>query len=178
LERETGDYFVRLLLCNKSDGFTWNLVVVYGDAQQAGKAPFLVELVHIIHKTKFPLMITGDFNMTRRSSHKNKPGGFNKWSVLFNSVIAQGELMEIPLSGRRYTWSNNQEDPTFELLDRVLVSPTWEEKFPLVSVTALARDLSYHTPLLIATGERPKIPPIFRFENCWFEREGLVDLVS
>jgi exonuclease III len=92
LERETGDYFVRLLLCNKSDGFTWNLVVVYGDAQQAGKAPFLVELVHIIHKTKFPLMITGDFNMTRRSSDKNKPGGFNKWSVLFNSVIAQGNL--------------------------------------------------------------------------------------
>jgi hypothetical protein len=86
-------------------------VVVYGDAQQVGKASFLVELVHIIYKTKFPLMITGDFNMTRRSSDKNKPGGFNKWSVLFNSVIAQGELMEIPLSGRRYTWSNNQEDP-------------------------------------------------------------------
>jgi hypothetical protein len=102
LERETGDYFVRLLLCDKSDGFTWNLVVVYGDAQQVGKAPFLVELVHIIHKTKFPLMITGDFNMPRRSSDKNKLGGFNKWSVLFNPVIAQGELMKIPLSGRRY----------------------------------------------------------------------------
>jgi hypothetical protein len=60
----------------------------------------------------------------------------------------------------------------------VLVSPTWEEKFPLVYVTALARDLSDQTPLLITTGECPKIPPIFRFANCWFEREGLVDLVS
>jgi hypothetical protein len=67
-----------MLLCNKIDGFTWNLVVVYRDAQQDGKAPFLVELVHIIHKTKFPIMITGDFNMTRRSSDKNKPRGFNK----------------------------------------------------------------------------------------------------
>jgi hypothetical protein len=153
-------------------------VVVYGDAQQAGKAPFLVELAHIIQKTRVPIMITGDFNLTRRASDKNKPGGFNKWSVLFNSIIAQGELMEIPLSGRRYTWSNNHEDPTFELLDRVLVSPTWEENFPLVTVSTLTRDLSDHTPLLITTGEQPKTPPIFRFENCWFEREGLIPLVT
>jgi hypothetical protein len=86
--------------------------------------------------------------------------------------------MEIPLSGRRCTWSNNQEDPTFELLDRILVSPTWEEKFPIVTVATLTRDLSDHTPLLITTVERPKIPPIFRFENFWFGREGLVDLVG
>jgi hypothetical protein len=44
---------------------------------------FLVELVHIIQKTKAPIMITGDFNTTRRSSDKNKPGGFNRWSVSF-----------------------------------------------------------------------------------------------
>jgi endonuclease/exonuclease/phosphatase family metal-dependent hydrolase len=170
--------FVRLLLSNKSDGFTWNLVVVYGDAQQAGKAPSLVELAHIIQKARVPIMITGDFNMTRRASDKNKPGGFNKWSVLFNYVIAQGELMEIPLSGRIYTWSNNHEDPSFELLDMVLVSPSWEEKFPVVIVSTLTRDLSDHTPLLITTGEQPKTPPIFRFENCWFEREGLIPLVT
>jgi hypothetical protein len=86
--------------------------------------------------------------------------------------------MEIPLSGRRYTWSNNQEDPTFELLDRVLVSLAWEENFPLVTVSTLSRELSDHTPLLITTGELRKNLPIFRFENCWFGREGLDDLVS
>jgi hypothetical protein len=46
--------------------------VVYDDAQQAGKDPFLVELAHIIQKTKVPIMITGDFNMTGRASNKNK----------------------------------------------------------------------------------------------------------
>jgi hypothetical protein len=87
-------------------------VVVYGDAQPAGKTKFLVGLVHIIKHTKVPIMISEDFNITRRSSDKNKPGGYNKWSVLFNSIILQGELMEISLGGRRYTWSNNHEDPT------------------------------------------------------------------
>jgi hypothetical protein len=33
LEKETRDHFVRTMICNKDDGFTWNLVVVYGDSQ-------------------------------------------------------------------------------------------------------------------------------------------------
>jgi hypothetical protein len=94
-------------------------------------------------------MLAGDFNMTRRESDKNKPGGYNKWSILFNYVISQGELMEIKLSGRQFTWSKNYEGPTYKLLDRVIVSPTWEENFPLVTGCALSRDLSDHTQLLL-----------------------------
>lgn len=109
---------------------------------------------------------------------KNKPGGFNRWSVLFNAIISQGELMEIQLSGRRYTWSNNHENPTYELLDRVLVSPSWEDTFPLVTVTALSRELSDHTPLLISTGVVTKNPRQFKFENCWFLRPDLEDIVT
>ena len=86
--------------------------------------------------------------------------------------------MEIALSSRKYTWSNNHEDPTFELLDRVLVSPAWEEKYPLVAVKTLNRELSDHTPLLINTGEKPRHPATFRFENCWLLRPELKDMVK
>jgi hypothetical protein len=79
-----------VLINNRKDNFTWNLVVVYVDAQPTGKLKFLVDLVHIIKNTKVPIMIAGDFNITRISSDKNKPGGFNKWNILFNSIIAQG----------------------------------------------------------------------------------------
>ena len=48
LEKEMGDYFIRFLVHSKLENFTWNLVVVYVDAQPTGKAKFLVELVHII----------------------------------------------------------------------------------------------------------------------------------
>jgi hypothetical protein len=164
LEREIGDYFVRTLLCNKD--------------QQTGKVKFLIELVNLIRKSQSPLILAGDFNMTRREGDKNKPGGYNKWSILFNSVISQGELMEIKMSGRQFTWSNNHEDPTYELLDRVIVSPTQEEKYPLVVVNALTRELSDHTPLLLSTGERSKTAPVFRFENCWLQRPDLKDIVA
>jgi exonuclease III len=100
------------LINSKADDFKWNLVIVYGDAQQSCKAKFLIELVHLIRKSRAALMLAGDFNMTRRESDKNKPGGYNKWSILFNYVISQGELMEIKLSGRQFTWSKNYEVPT------------------------------------------------------------------
>jgi hypothetical protein len=47
-----------------------------------------------------------------------------------------------------------------------------------VTVSVLSRDISNHTPLLITIGELQKKLPIFRFENGWFSREGLDDLVS
>lgn len=146
-----GEYFVRLLVNTREENFTWNLVVVYGDAQHDGKAKFLVELVHVIKDSQYPLLIAGDFNMTRRGSDKNKPDGYNRWSPLFSAVTDQGDLMEIALTGRKFTWCNNHEDPTFELLDRVLVSPTWEEQYQLVYVTTVACELSDHAPLLIKT---------------------------
>jgi endonuclease/exonuclease/phosphatase family metal-dependent hydrolase len=54
------------LLLAKKDNFTENLVVAYGDAQQDGKANFLVELVNVIRRSTYPILITGDFNMTRK----------------------------------------------------------------------------------------------------------------
>jgi endonuclease/exonuclease/phosphatase family metal-dependent hydrolase len=72
---------------------------------------------------------------------------------LFNVVIEQGELIEIALTGRKFTWCNNHENPTYELLDWVLVSTSWEEKFPLVCASTLPSELSDHTPILIKIGD-------------------------
>jgi hypothetical protein len=92
--------------------------------------------------------------------------------------MEHGGLMEIRLSGRKFTWCNNHEDPTYELLDRVLVSPSWEEKFSLVYATTLPSELSDHTPILIKSGDRPKRQSIFRFENCWFLRPDLKEVIN
>jgi hypothetical protein len=123
-------------------------------------------------------MLAGDFNMTRMESERNKPGGFNRWRPLFNAVIKQGELMDISLSGRKFTWSNNHEEPTFAVLDRVLVSPSWEEHYPLINVSCITRELSDHTPLFITMGEKPKHQQKFCFENCWLERPDLPEVIK
>jgi endonuclease/exonuclease/phosphatase family metal-dependent hydrolase len=56
------------------------------------------------------------------------------------------------MSGRRFIWANSMPNPTFEKLDRILVSTEWEQKFPLAKVMALSRDISDHTPLLLDNG--------------------------
>ena len=84
------------------------------------------------------MLIGGDFNILRRESDKNKPGGTNKWSSLFNSIIDVHELIELELSGRHFTWSNNRNTPTFEKLDRFLVSLDWDLNYNNVNVTGLS----------------------------------------
>jgi hypothetical protein len=37
VEWEHGKHFVRCLLSNKHDAFKWDLVIIYGAAQSAGK---------------------------------------------------------------------------------------------------------------------------------------------
>jgi len=34
------------------------------------------------------------------------------------------------MTGGLYTWSNNQENPILEKLDRILASKKWEDIFP------------------------------------------------
>src|SRR6266498_5209622 len=88
-----------------------------------------------------------------RSSKEKKKDNFNNcWPFLFNAVIDSFDLSEIELTRRQFTWANSLPTTTFEKLDRVLMTIEWEFKFPLVSVQALDRGLSDHTPLLLYIG--------------------------
>ena len=71
---------------------------------------------------------------------------------LFNAVIDSFDIREIELTGWQFTWANLLPNPTYEKLDRVLMWTEWEFKYPLVSVHALDRGVSDHTPLLLDTG--------------------------
>jgi hypothetical protein len=75
--------------------------------------------------------------------------------------------------GRRFTWVNSRDNPTYEKLDRILVAIEWEEKYPRAAVLALSRNISDRTPLLLSTGIRSvqTIPP-FKFELGWFFWDG------
>lgn len=76
--------------------------------------------------------------------------------------------------------ANDLDPPTYEKLDRVLMSTEWEAKFPKVTVGALDRGRSDHTPLLLNTGAAFKYgkQPLFKFELGWLIRDGFVDMVT
>ena len=67
-------------------------------------------------------------------------------------------------------WSNNQDPPTLEKLDRILVTSGWEDLYPQVMVRKLPREVSDHNPLIISCGIMKKPSNIqFRFELNWLD---------
>jgi hypothetical protein len=83
------------------------------------------------------------------------------------------------MTGRRFTWANCAEVPTYERLDRILVTTEWEQKFPLATVQTLSREISDHTPLLLDGGESSHRGNHrnFKFELGWLTKDGFFDLV-
>jgi hypothetical protein len=150
---ESGNFCIKLFVKSKLDGFEWILVCVYGAAQEALKPDILGELVRICETETLNMLVGGDFNIIRRKEEKNNDNFNARWPFIFNAIIECLDLREIILSGRQFTWASRREIPTYEKLDRVLANVEWEQKFPLVSVRAMTRTGSDHTPLFIDSGD-------------------------
>jgi hypothetical protein len=157
-----GDYHIKLYIHNRVDNFIWNLVAVYGAAQDEFKDNFLRELVNLEKDNLYPILIGGDFNLLRFCHEKSK--GRDHWPFLFNAVIDSLDLREVTMIGRQFTWVNSLPDLTYEKFDKVLMDADMESKFPLV-LRALERieGLSDHAPILSNTGT-PRPPGKHRFK--------------
>jgi hypothetical protein len=77
----------------------------------------------------------------------------------------------------QYTWTNNHIDPTLEKLDRFLMSNSWEDLFPLVTVHKLVREVSDHNPLILDTLDIKVKNRDFRFEKRWLKEDSFLDRV-
>lgn len=78
---------------------------------------------------------------------------------MFNLIINAHELRDINMNGGRFTWSNNQSEPTLQKLDRIMVNEKWEKEFPLTNVRKIPRFLSNHNPLLLCTNQDQTAKP-------------------
>ncbi|KAK8511424.1 hypothetical protein V6N12_038028 [Hibiscus sabdariffa] len=83
-------------------------------------------------------------------------------------------LMELPIKGGTFTWSNrrSEDEAILEKLDRVMVSCEWSLNFPKaigILDVALASD---HTPIvLMLKGANKKYKREFKFEAKWLLEE-------
>lgn len=86
---------------------------------------------------------------------------------MFNDVIHDLHLQELPLLDRLYTWSNNQQNPTLVRLDRALVNNDWNLSFPDCTLTSRTRTTSDHVPLVLKAATSIPKSTLFRFNNHW-----------
>jgi hypothetical protein len=95
----------------------WVLTNVYAPCTPEGKLEFLDWFHNIDMPIDTDWLITGDFNLIRRNSDGNKPGGNIQDMLAFNDAISNLRLEELKLYGNKYTWSNCQQSPLLERLD-------------------------------------------------------------
>jgi hypothetical protein len=123
-------------------------------------------------------IVLGDFNFIRGPEDKNKPGGDINDMILFNDAINRLGLIELPLKGRKFTWSNMQQDPLLEKLDWVFTSASWSISYPSSFFYPMVKPTSNYVPCVIAFESNIPRSPIFRFENYWLHHSSFKSIVQ
>ena len=98
--------------------------------------------------------------------------------LAFNEAISALALVEIPIKGREYTWSNMQNAPLLEKLDWVFSSESWTSTYLNTMVTPLSKPISDHTPFNIQIGTSIPRSTLFRFENYWLSHHDFKEKVK
>jgi hypothetical protein len=141
-------------LWGKQNRAKWNILVVYGAAHEENKTNFLYELSHFCSSSVEPILIGRDFNIIRYANESNRNHGVHRHTGMFNTLIHLHELREMVMTGGNFTWSNNQEFPTLEKLDTVLMTKESKDLFPLAMIKKLPREVSDHNPLILFTNSK------------------------
>jgi hypothetical protein len=156
----------------------WILSNVYGPCSEQERHNFITWLNSLIIEDDVNWTLLGDFNFYRSLQDRNKEGGNMNDIMLFNEIISNLQLQEIPLKGRSYTWSNMQQEPLLEQLDWCFTSSNWIIDYPKTLMLPLARTISDHTPCQVQIGTSIPKAKIFRFENYWVDQDGFLDVVQ
>lgn len=175
--RRVDNHSVSVEFCSEN-GKAWWLTCVYGPQQNEEKIQFLQELRDIRGTCSGPWVIAGDFNLIYKDEDKNNSNYNRAMMGRFRRLINDLALKEIPLHGRKFTWSNHQDSPTLVKLDRVLCSVDWEELFPNCLLQSMATDDSDHCPLLLGLHDNKTGRRRFHFESFWPKLEGFHEAVA
>jgi hypothetical protein len=62
-DSEIGEFYVSMVLRNRTSNFRWELIIVYGPAQHDKSMDFIAELSRKCLFATLPLVFGGDFNL-------------------------------------------------------------------------------------------------------------------
>jgi hypothetical protein len=155
----------------------WDLTGVYGPQLDNEKTIFLSELRNIQTMVRPEWVLLGDFNMIRRAREKNK-GSINRRVMRqFNNTIDVMHLLELDLTDRAFTWSNEQVDPTMTRIDRFFATTEWHDLYPSADLHSMCTMTSDHCPLLMQGHSSVTFYRGFRFKSFWPQIEGFNEVV-
>ncbi|XP_040254755.1 uncharacterized protein [Aegilops tauschii subsp. strangulata] len=171
-------FAITITLNPRTGDAPWSITTVYGPCEEDARLLFLADLARICAVTPGPWVIVGDFNLIYEARDKNNSNLNIRMMRRFRDALNNSELKEIKLSRRRFTWSNEQADPTLVRLDRAFCDTAWDLRFSNARLQPLATAMSDHCPLLLTCERTPRRSPRFRFEAFWTHIEGFREVIT
>ncbi|XP_057250094.1 uncharacterized protein LOC130591176 [Beta vulgaris subsp. vulgaris] len=126
-------------------------------------------------------LIIGDINQL--DHYGDKLGGatlIRGWEEFTNWKHTL-QLQDVPFVGSRFTWTNNRDgvDLIMERLDRVYVSPTWNDRYPLGYTKNFPILHSDHAAIFYQTEPPTKVTHrSYQFENWCLIHPELPNMIS
>jgi len=152
--------------------------MVYGPCTEPDRSNFITWFsAHQIADDDNWLFL-GDFNFYRSLQDQNREGGNLQDTLIFSEAIGELGLVELPLKGKAYTWSNMQANPLLGQLDWFFSSVNWTQSYPNTLVLPMAKITSDHIPCKVMIDTKIPRSNIFRFENFWTQHDGFMELVQ
>jgi exonuclease III len=178
MEEAVGTLSLSLKFKNIADQFDWMFTGIYGPNIDTERAVVWEELSGIHSWWNAPWCIGGDFNVTHFLTERAGLHSFTSAMHDFSEFISDLGLVDTPLEGGSYTWSNNKEIASMSRIDRFLFSPDWADHFGLVNQRRLPRLLSDHFPIVLDFGHLNGGKSPFFFENMWLKVDGFVNRIK
>lgn len=174
----TEDFALAIRFTSAHSAQTWTLYNIYGPCSGEECIRYTEWLYNFHIQPDEDCLLVGDFNYIRSPDNRNKPGGDINDMSTFNDIIQTQNLIELPVKGRAYTWSNMQQDPLLEQLDWFFTSLHWTHVYPNTLVKPLSKPVLDHTPCVVTIETRIPRAKLFRFESYWILHPGFMDVVK
>ena len=124
------------------------------------------------------IIAIGDFNFINSIYNRNMAGVDWNYVFIFDEIIGHLGLLEFPIKGRSFTWSNMQDTPLLEELDWFFTPVDWISDYPMTEVLPLARTAYDHVPCVVSIKTSIPKSNLFRFESYWINLDGFMDCVE
>lgn len=153
-----------------------HILNIYAPQDLSAKRTLWNDVLNLKESNPGIWIVLGDFNAVR-SPEDRKNSNFDPISAGdFNDFIANADLSEFVLKGRKYTYAT-KNGRKLSRIDRILVCPEFLNHWSEACYSALPRFLSDHAPLILTTTYQDFGPVPFKLFNSWMSRPDFDSLI-
>ncbi|KAL4383150.1 hypothetical protein GQ457_15G021490 [Hibiscus cannabinus] len=153
------------------------LANVYGPNEVEKRRLFFCELKNCLDGFQAHVILGGDFNAIRTAEERIGISFLRGSMESFSDFIDELSLIDLPLQGGCFTWSNFRDKPSFSRLDRFLLSPFVLSVWPDLIQSLHPKSLSDHNPVSLSISKVCWGPRPFKWFDHLLEDKAYVDKV-